>query len=159
MAPGVGDGHLLICSPDVRSMTGACGRHLHATSCRLLQPLLVSTPLSLSLSDTQTPPPTKTVKSLPKKRHLGVSPLLPLSWIFQCQKTLPIYAPPPLSLAPERPARVPIGQLPMLLYGTGDAKEECSASMIKDCRLPGSNICTTDPGHRTQLPLVYPRRS
>ena len=82
LAPGVGAGRMLICSM-IRSMTEACGRHLHATSCQLLQHLLVSTPLSLSLSDTQTPPPTKTVKSLPKKRHLSISPLLPLSWIFQ----------------------------------------------------------------------------
>ena len=93
LAPGVGAGRLLICSLDVRSMTEACSRHLRATSCRRLQPLLVSTPLSLS--DTQTPPPTKTVKSLPKKRRLSISPLLPLSWIFQSQKNLPIYAPPP----------------------------------------------------------------
>ena len=85
-----------VCSPDVRSMTGACGRHLHATSCRLLQPLLVSTPLSLSLSlslsDTQTPPLHKKRKIPPKKRHLSISPLLPLSWIFQSQKKIP---PPP----------------------------------------------------------------
>ena len=121
LVPGVGAGRLLICSPDVRSMTGACGRHLCATSCWLLQPLLVSTPVSLSHSDTQTLPLTKSVKSLPKKRHLSISPLLPLSWIFQSQKKLPIYAPPPppCSLTPERPAWVPIGQLPTLLYGTG----------------------------------------
>ena len=44
LAPGVGAGRLLICSPDIHSKTGACGRYL------LLQPLLVSTLLSLSLS-------------------------------------------------------------------------------------------------------------
>ena len=94
LAPGVGAGRLLICSPDVRSMTGACGRHLRATSCRLLQPLLVSTPLSLS--DTQTPPLTKSVKSLPKKPGILVYPLcFPYPGSSKAKKKLPIYVPPP----------------------------------------------------------------
>ena len=88
-------------------------------------PISIYTPpplsLSLSLSDTQTPPPTKPIKSLPKKRHLSISLCCPYPGSSKAKKTLPIYSPPPppFSLTPERPARVPIGQLPTLLYGTG----------------------------------------
>ena len=95
LAPGVGAGRLLNCSPDVRSMTGACGRHLRATSCRLLQPLLVSTSLSLSLSlslsVTPRPLTLKSLKSLPKNPD-----------IFQSQKKS-AYLCPPQSPSPPVP--------------------------------------------------------
>ena len=77
---------------------------------------------SLSLSDTQTPPPTKTVKSLPKNGILVYPLCFPYPGSSEAKKKLPIYVPPPpppphpFSLSPERPARVPIGQLPTLLY-------------------------------------------
>ena len=105
LAPGVGAGRLLNCSPDVHSMTGACGRHLRATSCRLLQPLLVSTPLSLSLSDTQTPPLTKSVKSLPKKPGILVYPLcFPYPGSSKAKKKSAYLCPPP----PPPPPPVPL---------------------------------------------------
>ena len=51
---------------------------------------------SLSLSDTQTPPLTKSVKSLPKKPGILVYLLcFPYPGSSKAKKKLPIYAPPP----------------------------------------------------------------